>query len=117
MIISLTESITPVNLSYAHFSQRISKAGTRLTAGIYTQSSEHFFPNKTGALLGFEQDIIPNKLQFDVDGISRNEAIGFMGIGFKIRPGHNFVIVPAVLIPKGNRSKFGFLLFKGKVFR
>ena len=76
-----------------------------------------FFPNRTGVLLGFEQYIIPDKLQLDVDWISRNEPFGFLAAGFKIKPGAGFVIVPAVLIPNGSQSKFGFIFFIGKVFR
>ena len=117
MDVSLVSETTPTNFSYTHFSQEIPFTKTRLTAGIYTQSGTHFFPNRTGALLGFEQYIIPGKVQIDVDWISRNETFGFLAAGFKIRPGHGFVIVPAVLIPNGSQSKFGFIFFIGKIFR
>lgn len=115
--ISLVNSVTPAKFIYNHFSQEIPYTKTRLTAGMYAQSGEHFFSNRTGVLLGFEQYLFTNKLQLDVDWISRNETFGFMAAGFKIRPGRGFVIVPAVLVPNGDNAKFGFIFFVGKVIR
>ena len=117
MTINLKESTTPVNFLYYHLSQKIPFTGTRLTAGLYNQSADHFFPTRTGALLGFEQYIIPNKLQLDVDWISRNETFGYMGAGFKYKLRPDIVIVTAVLIPNGNKAKFSFLFFIGKIFK
>ncbi|HBH18587.1 MAG TPA: hypothetical protein DDX14_06590, partial [Cyanobacteria bacterium UBA9579] len=45
---SFQEAITPDNITYAHFSQKIKKTGTRLTAGMYIASSKDFIPDKPG---------------------------------------------------------------------
>jgi len=106
----LTETSAPDNFTYAHFSQRIRKTKTSLTAGMYVSGNKQFLPDRPGVVLGIEQVLIPNKLRFATDWISRNETYGFLGTGLKYRPVPTVSITSAALIPNGNKSNFTFLI-------
>lgn len=93
---------------YSHFSHRIRKSRTSLTAGAYVASRKNYLPNKGGVLLGIEQVIIPNKLRLAVDWISSDESYGTMGVGLKYRPVPTLSLTTAVLLPNNNSEGVSF---------
>jgi hypothetical protein len=104
----LTEEAAADTFLYSHLTKRIKKTKTTLTAGVYVASRKDYLPEKTGALLGIEQVIIPNKLRFVVDWMSRNESYSALGAGFKYRPVSTVSVTTAVLVPNGNNGKLSF---------
>lgn len=104
----LTEEASPDTLAYSHFTKRIRKTKTTLTAGVYVASRKDYTPEKTGVMLGAEQVIIPNKLRLVVDWMSRNESYSALGAGLKYRPVSTVSITSAILIPNGDKGKLAF---------
>lgn len=109
----LTETATPDTLFYTHFSQRIKKTRTSLTAGVYTQGQKHM-PNRAGVLFGIEQVIIPNKLRVAMDWISGEHSYGKFGVGLKYRPIPSVSITSAVIVPNKDDDNIAFSLSVSK---
>lgn len=111
---SLMNTKTPSNINYLYFSQQIPKTGSRITSGMYIANDKDFIPDKPGVVLGFEQNIIPNKLLLAIDWTSRNESFGILAPGIKYRPVPSVSITSGVLIPNGDKAHFGFIFSIGK---
>lgn len=109
----LTETATPDTLLYTHFSQRIRKTRTSITAGAYVNGQRHI-PNMAGVMLGIEQTIIPNKLRAAADWISGEHSYGKFGVGLKYRPVPSVSITTSVIIPNKDPEDlaFGFSISK-----
>ena len=105
---SFMKAITPNNITYAHFSQKIRKTGTRLTVGMYIASSKDFIPDKPGVVLAFEQSTFIKNINLAMDWTSRNERYGNLGVGFRYNPAPTWSITNAVLIPNGSRGDLAF---------
>lgn len=105
----LSQSATPDTLLYTHFSQRIKKTKTSVTAGAYLNGQKSF-PNRAGFLIGLEQIIIPNKLRVAIDWISGEHSYGKMGAGIKYRPIPSLSITSAVIVPNEDPDNVGFSL-------
>lgn len=103
----LNSGRNPDTLLYAHGTYRIKKTRTSLTSGVYV-AGKNEAPNKAGVILGIDQVIIPNKLRFAMDYMSRNESWGAIGVGLKYRPVPDLSITSAVILPNGNENNFGF---------
>jgi len=104
----LNNDYAPDTLAFAHMSQRIKKTRTSMTAGIYVASQRKCLPSNTGVMLGLEQVIIPNKLRFAMDWISREESLGNIGVGLKYRPVPTLSITTAVIIPNNDSDNVAF---------
>lgn len=94
---------------YSHFSQRIKKTKTSITAGAYLHG-QNSFPDKFGALIGLEQVLIPNKLRLAIDWLSTTDSFGKMGIGLKYRPVSTVSITSAVIVPNQDIENIAFNL-------
>lgn len=103
----LTETATPDTLFYTHFSQRIKKTRTSITAGAYIHGQKHM-PHMAGAMLGVEQTIIPNKLRAAVDWISSDNSYGKFGVGLKYRPVPSVSMTTAIIIPNKDPEDLAF---------
>lgn len=104
---SLTEGQKPDSMLYAHTSFLIKKTKTTLTAGGFVGGKGEM-PSLTGAMLGIDQTIIPNKLRVVADYISRDESWGAFSAGFKIRPEPTTSITTAVVLPNANGERLAF---------
>ncbi len=103
----LSLKATPDTVLYTHVSQRIRKTKTTLTAGVYAHGPRSM-PDRSGALLGFEQVLVSNKLRLAVDWISGDHSYGRMGVGLKYRPIPAISITSAVIIPNRADDPLGF---------
>jgi hypothetical protein len=110
---SLTEGKKPDSMIYAHTSYMIRKTKTTITAGGFVGGKSEM-PSLTGAMLGIDQTIIPNKFRVVADYISRDESWGAFSAGFKIRPEPSTSITTAVIIPNSNDSRVAFSLSVSK---
>ena len=104
---SLSESVHPDTFLYGHFSQRIKKTRTSITAGGYMNGEEHFI-NQGGVVLGIDQVIVPNKLRLVCDWLSGTDSYGKLGLGFKYRPTPTVSITSAVIIPTKESENIAF---------
>ena len=104
---SLTEGTKPDSMIYAHGSYLIRETRTTLTAGGFV-GGQGQFPTLTGAMIGIDQTIIPNKLRIVADWVSRSESWGAFAAGFKIRPEPTTSITTAVIIPNNQEDRVAF---------
>ena len=104
---NLTDGKNPNSFLYAHGSYLIKKTRTTLTSGMYVMGKEQM-PNMTGAILGIDQTIIPNKFRVVADWMSRQDNGSAISAGFKIRPHAQTSITTAVIIPNCNDDRFAF---------
>lgn len=104
---SLTEGINPDSLIYAHGSYLIRETKTTLTSGMYI-SGDRRMPNSTGAILGIDQTIIPNKLRIVADWMSREDSGCALSAGFKIRPEPTTSITTAIVVPNSDEDRIAF---------
>ncbi|MDD3435648.1 MAG: hypothetical protein PHC64_00695 [Candidatus Gastranaerophilales bacterium] len=104
---SFTQSVHPDSFLFSHFSHRIKKTKTSLTAGTYFGGIKGL-PDNFGVLLGIEQVIIPNKLRIAVDWLSSRDSYGRMGVGIKYRPVPTVSITSAVIIPNDDSDNIAF---------
>lgn len=115
---SLTEGKNPDSMVYAHTSYLCKKTKTTFTAGGFVGGKEQM-PSLTGAMIGIDQTIIPNKLRVVADYISRNESWGAFSAGFKIRPEPTTSITTAVIVPNNHEDRVAFSIsiskYLGKV--
>ena len=115
---SLTEGKRPDSMLYAHTSFLVKKTKTTLTAGGFVGGKGEM-PSLTGAMLGIDQTIIPNKLRIVADYISRDESWGAFSAGFKIRPEPTTSITTAIVIPNADGQRLAFSIsiskYLGKV--
>lgn len=91
------QNLEPDSFIFSHFSHRIKKTKTTLTAGMYVGNRQEITPSKAGVLLGLDQVIIPNKLRLAVDYISGDETMSVFATGLKYRPIPTLSINSAVL--------------------
>ena len=103
----LNERAHPDSFVYSHVSQRIKKTKTSLTAGVYVNGGNRL-PDRTGALFGIEQVIIPNKLRLVFDWLSTDDSYGRMGVGIKYRPIPTVSITSAVIVPNKDSDNIAF---------
>lgn len=117
---SLTEGENPDSMIYAHGSHLFKKTKTTITAGGFVGGKGQM-PSLTGVMLGIDQSIIPNKLRFVADYISRDESWGAFSAGFKIRPEPTTSITTAVIIPNSSDDRVAFSVsiskYVGKVIK
>ena len=117
---SLTEGRNPDSMIYAHGSYLCKKTRTTLTAGGFV-GGQGQMPSLTGAMLGIDQTIIPNKLRIVADYVSRDESWGSFAAGLKIRPEPTTSITTAVIIPNNNEDRVAFSVsiskYIGKVIK
>ena len=117
---SLTEGTKPDSMIYAHGSYLCRKTRTTLTAGGFV-GGQGQMPSLTGAMLGIDQTIIPNKLRIVADYVSRDESWGSFAAGLKIRPEPTTSITTAVIIPNNNEDRVAFSVsiskYIGKVIK
>lgn len=104
---SLTEGKKPDSMLYAHTSFLIRKTKTTITAGGFVGGKGEM-PTLTGAMLGIDQTIIPNKLRIVADYISRDESWGAFSAGFKIRPEPTTSITTAIVLPNADGERLAF---------
>ncbi|MBQ2871116.1 hypothetical protein IJE86_05395 [bacterium] len=104
---NLTDGKNPNSFLYAHGSYLIKKTRTTLTSGVYVMGKEQA-PNMTGAIVGIDQTIIPNRLRVVADWMSRGDAGNSLSAGLKIRPHAQTSITTAVLIPNCNDDRLAF---------
>ncbi len=102
------QSSEPDSFIFSHFSHRIKKTKTTLTAGMYVGSRQEITPSKTGVLLGLDQVIVPNKLRLAVDYISGDETMSVFATGLKYRPIPTLSINSAVLIFPRDEDRVAF---------
>lgn len=116
---NLTDGNTPSSMIYSHGSYLIKKTRTTITAGMYVMGDESM-PNMTGALLGIDQTIIPNKLRLVADWMSRADNGSALSAGFKIRPTPKTSITTAIMIPNSNDDRLAFTIsvsqYVGNIF-
>lgn len=115
---NLTEGKNPDSMLYAHTSYLCKKTKTTLTVGGFVGGKQEM-PSLTGAMLGIDQTIIPNKLRVVADYISRDESWGAFSAGFKIRPEPTTSITTAVIVPNNQEDRVAFSIsiskYLGKV--
>lgn len=104
---NLTDGKNPNSFLYAHGSYLIKKTRTTLTSGVYVMGKEQA-PNMTGAIVGIDQTIIPNRLRVVADWMSRGDVGNSLSAGLKIRPHAQTSITTAVLIPNCNDDRLAF---------
>ena len=104
---NLTDGKDPNSFLYAHGSYLFKKTRTTLTSGVYLMGKEQA-PNMTGAIVGIDQTIIPNKFRVVADWMSRQDNGSALSAGFKIRPRAQTSITTAVAIPNCNEDRFAF---------
>lgn len=102
-----TQSKTPDNLLYSHFSHRIKKTRTSLTAGGYINGQKSVL-NNGGLIFGVEQVLIPNKLRLAFDWLSGTDSYGKMGIGLKYRPVPTVSVTGSIIIPNKDNDNIAF---------
>lgn len=116
---NLTDGKNPNSFLFAHGSYLIKKTRTTLTSGIYVMGKQSA-PNMTGALVGIDQTIIPNKLRVVADWMSREDAGNSLSAGFKIRPHAQTSITTALMIPNCNDDRLAFSIsisqYMGNIF-
>lgn len=105
----LSEKNQPNSFIYTHFSHRIKKTKTSLTAGIYLDG-QNSLPENFGAIVGIEQVIIPNKLRIALDWLSTSDSYGKIGAGFKYRPVPTVSITSAIIVPNDDSDNIAFNL-------
>lgn len=105
---------TADTFAYSHFSHRIKKTKTSLTAGAYVASRQNYLPTYGGVLLGLEQVIIPNKLRLAADWISSDRNNGALGVGLKYRPVPTLSLTTAVILPNSTSEGISFNLSLSK---
>jgi len=103
----LSESSRPNSFVYSHFTHRIKKTKTSITAGLYLHG-KNSGPDSAGAILGLEQVIIPNKLRLALDWLSSEDSYGKMGVGLKYRPVPTLSLTSAVIVPNEDDEIIGF---------
>jgi len=69
LFISLTSAKTPFNINFLHLSAKIPYLKSKITAGTYVSNYKTFIPGSVGAVLGYEQTILPKKLLVVIDWI------------------------------------------------
>lgn len=110
---SLTEGRKPDSMIYAHTSFLIKKTKTTITAGGFVGGKGEM-PSLTGAMLGIDQTIIPNRLRIVADYISRDESWGAFSAGLKIRPEPTTSITTAIVLPNANGERLAFSISVSK---
>ena len=110
----LNRNSEPDSFIYSHLSHRIKKTKTTLTAGVYVASRQDCHPSNSGAMLGFEQIIIPNKLRLAVDYMSGAEQYGLFSAGFKYRPLSTLSVTSAVLVSPSDDDRVAFSISVSK---
>lgn len=113
---SLQNASTPATVAYFLLSQSVPKIDVRLTSGMYLRNTREFLNQEPGVLLGLEKPIIANRFLLVTDWVSRNEPYGLLSAGFIYRPTATTGIKGGVLIPNGNRARFGFIIAASKTF-
>jgi len=114
---SLQTKESPVNFSYVLLAQKIPATNTRITGGVYARSdNDQFFPDLTGALVGFEQAVIKDRLNILVDWTSGNRPFGILatGIGYTFKSGTTVKL--GTLIPNGSNARFAYIISISKTF-
>lgn len=106
----------PDSFIFSHFSYRIRKTKTTLTAGMYVGGRQEITPSKAGVLLGLDQVIIPNKLRLAVDYISGDETFSVFAAGLKYRPVPTISVNSAVLVFPENDQRTAFNVSISKFF-
>lgn len=112
----LNQNGEPDSFVYSHFSHRIKKTKTTLTAGVYVSSRQECLPSKTGALLGVEQVVIPNKLSLAFDYYSREDQFGSFAAGFKCRPIPTLSVTSAVVVMPEDDNRVALSVSVSKFF-
>lgn len=116
---SLTEGQNPDSMIYAHGSYLCKKTKTTITAGGFVGGKGEM-PSLTGAMIGIDQTIIPNKLRIAADYVSRDESWGVFAAGLKIRPEPTTSITTAIIIPNDTEDRIAFSVsiskYIGKIF-
>lgn len=112
----LNKGSEPDTFLYSHISHRIKKTKTTLTAGVYTSSKSECLPSHTGALLGIDQVIIPNKLRIVADYMSREDSYGAFAAGLKYRPVPTLSITTAVVVIPEDNNRVAFNVSVSKFF-
>ncbi len=105
----LNNNERPDSFIFSHFTHRIRKTKTSITAGIYL-NGQNELPKNTGVILGLEQVLIPNKLRFAIDWLSTQDSYGRIGVGLKYRPVPTISITSAVIIPNKDSDNIAFNL-------
>ncbi|QQS34371.1 MAG: hypothetical protein IPM50_07345 [Acidobacteriota bacterium] len=84
----------------------------RLTGGIYRiAGGGSDFGDKTGALVGFEQPLIKDRLAFVADWTSGVNKLGYSSAGFNYKMGKQDLIVAYAFGNTGRRNNFLSLLY------
>lgn len=116
---NLTDGKKPNSFIFAHGSYLIKKTRTTLTSGVYVMGQGDL-PDKTGAILGIDQTIIPNKLRVVADWMSRGDTGSALSAGLKIRPHPKTSITTAIMIPNSNEDRVAFSIsisqYVGNIF-
>lgn len=116
---NLTDGERPDSFIYAHGSYLIKKTRTTITSGVYVMGLGDL-PDRTGAILGIDQTIIPNKLRLVADWMSRGDTGSSLSAGFKIRPHPKTSITTAIMIPNSNEDRLAFTIsisqYVGNIF-
>jgi hypothetical protein len=108
--IDLDKQITPFNLGYLTFAQRVPKINTRLTAGIYLANQKDYLPNKVGAALACEWSIKPKKVDLIIEWQSGHEFYNFVGSGVRYFFSPTLIASVGTLAPNSRHSKFAFIV-------
>lgn len=116
---NLTDGKKPNSFVYAHGSYLVKKTRTTLTTGVYVMGRGDL-PDRTGAILGIDQTIIPNRLRLVADWMSREDTSSALSAGFKIRPHSKTSITTAIMIPNSNEDRIAFTVsisqYVGNIF-
>ena len=107
----LNESVKSNNLIYSHLTHKINKTNTILVTGIAFLGEDRRLPNQAGAIIGFEQPVVPNKLIFASDWMSGD--FGLLSFGFKYRFNPTLSVTKAISVPNnGDNLLFRFSISK-----
>ncbi len=104
---NLTDGKDPDSFIFAHGSYLIKKTKTTLTSGVYV-AGKGDLPDMTGAILGIDQTIIPNRLRVVADWMSRQDSGSALSAGLKIKPHPKTSITTAIIIPNSNDDRIAF---------
>jgi len=107
--INLQKKVTPLNLWYFTFSQRIPKINSRFTAGVLLTNEYNFLPNQVGPALGYEYTVIPKKFLLVSDWQYGNQFFDGLSVGAKYFFTPLTLVTAAVIIPNANKTQTGFV--------
>lgn len=110
---SLTAGRNPDSMLFAHTSYIVKKTKTTLTAGGYVAGYGQM-PSYSGAMVGIDQSIIPNKLRIVADWMSRDDSNCGFAAGLKIRPEPTTSITTAIIIPNDSQDRVAFSISVSK---